>query len=73
MGASAPAKLFLALAALLAVLSVLILPVFLGPLALLASAGAIWRGSRRAGAVLLLASALAMTLGMYLGCRAACA
>lgn len=73
MGASARARLLLALAALLAASSVLVLPVFLGPLALLASAGAIWSGARRAGSLLLFASALAMTLGMYLGCRVACA
>ncbi len=72
MAASSRARLLLALAGLLAALSVLVVPIFLGPLALLASAGAIWSGSRRAGTVVLFASAGAMALGMYLGCRVAC-
>ncbi|HKW78720.1 MAG TPA: hypothetical protein VJQ09_06430 [Candidatus Limnocylindria bacterium] len=73
MSASQRAMLFLVFAAVLAAASLAILPVFLGPLALLASAGAIWSGARRAGAALLFASAGAMALGMYLGCRVACA
>jgi hypothetical protein len=73
MAASSAAKWFLALAALLAASSILIVPIFLGPLALMASAAAIWSGARRGGTILLLASAVAMTLGMYLGCRVACA
>ncbi|OLC54265.1 MAG: hypothetical protein AUH85_12210 [Chloroflexi bacterium 13_1_40CM_4_68_4] len=73
MSPSKRARLLLALGTLLAVASVLILPIFLGPLALLAAAGAIWSGARRAGAVLLFASAGAMAVGMYLGCRVACA
>lgn len=72
MGASARARLLVALGALLAATSIVILPVFLGPLALLASGGAIWSGARRVGTLLLFASAAAMTLGMYLGCRVAC-
>lgn len=72
MTSSGRARLLLALGALFALASVAILPVFLGPLALLAAAGAIWSGARRAGSVLLFASAGAMTLGMYLGCRVAC-
>jgi hypothetical protein len=73
MSASRRAALFLAVATVLAAGSIVILPVFLGPLALLASAGAIWSGARRPGAVLLFASAGAMAVGMYLGCRVACA
>ncbi len=73
MAASSRARLFLAFAALLAATSVLLLPVFLGPLALLASAGAIWSGARRAGAILLFLSAAAMAFGVYLGCQVACA
>ncbi|HYY54893.1 MAG TPA: hypothetical protein VFA01_05890 [Candidatus Dormibacteraeota bacterium] len=73
MSASRRATLLLFAAALCAAASVLILPVFLGPLALLASAGAIWSGARRPGAVLLFVSAGAMAVGMYLGCRVACA
>lgn len=73
MAAASRARLFVALAALLATISVLVLPIFLGPLALLASAGAIWSGARRAGAVLLFISAGAMALGMFLGCQVACA
>ena len=72
MAASSRARAFLALAALLAAASVVVVPVFLGPLALLASAGAIWSGARRPGAILLFVSAGAMALGMYLGCRVAC-
>jgi hypothetical protein len=67
------ATLLLLVATLFAVGSLVILPVFLGPLALLASAGAIWSGARRDGALLLFASAGAMAVGMYLGCRVACA
>lgn len=73
MAASLAAKLFLALAALLAASSILIVPIFLGPLALMASAAAIWSGARRGGTILLFVSAGAMALGMYLGCRVACA
>ena len=73
MSARVRARALLALAALLAVASVVILPVFLGPLALLASAAAICSGARRSGAILLFASAGAMAVGMYLGCRVACA
>ena len=73
MSARVRARALLALAALLAVTSVVILPVFLGPVALLASAAAIWSGARRSGAILLFASAGAMAVGMYLGCRVACA
>lgn len=65
-------RLLLALAAVLAVLSVVILPIFLGPLALVASTGAILAGARRSGSLLLLVSATAMAAGMYLGCRVAC-
>lgn len=72
MAGSSRARLLLALAALLAAASLALLPVFLGPLALLASAGAIASGARRAGALLLLVAALAMAAGMYLGCRVAC-
>ncbi len=72
MSPSSRARLFLVLGVLLAASSVLIVPVFLGPLALLAAAGAIWSGARREGAVLLFAAAGAMALGMYLGCRVAC-
>jgi len=73
MSASKRARVLLALGTLLAAASVLILPIFLGPLALLAAAGAIWSGARRAGAILLFVSAGAMAVGMYLGCRVACA
>lgn len=73
MSASRRRTLLLLIAALLAASSIVILPVFLGPLALLASAGAIWSGARRAGTALLFLSAGAMALGMYLGCRVACA
>ena len=73
MSPSSRARLFLIVAALLAAASVLVLPIFLGPLALLASAAAIWSGARRGGAALLFLSAGAMALGMYLGCRVACA
>jgi hypothetical protein len=65
-------RLLLAVATLLAALSILIIPIFLGPLALLASAGAIWAGARRTGFALLVLSAFAMATGMYLGCRVAC-
>ena len=66
-------RVLLVLAAILAALSVVILPVFLGPLALLASGAAIVSGARRAGLALLVLSAAATALGMYLGCRVACA
>ena len=65
-------RLLLAFATLLAALSVFVLPVFLGPLALLVSAAAILSGARRPGFTLLVLSALAMATGMYLGCRVAC-
>lgn len=72
MSASRRATLLLALGAVLAAVSLVLLPVFVGPLALLAAAGAIWSGARRAGALLLFVSAGAMAFGMYLGCRVAC-
>lgn len=65
-------RLLLAAAALLAILSVVILPIFLGPLALAASTGAILAGARRSGLALLLVSAMGMAAGMYLGCRTWC-
>ena len=65
-------RLLLAFATLLAALSVFVLPVFLGPLALLASTGAILSGARRSGFALLVLAAFAMAAGMYLGCRVAC-
>lgn len=64
---------FLIIGTLLAAASVLLLPVFLGPLALLAAVGAIWNGARRPGAVLLLVAAVGMASGMLLGCVVACA
>lgn len=67
MSRSARARAFLIAGAVLAAASILILPVFVGPLAMLAAAGAIWSGARRAGTVLLFVSAAAMTLGAYLG------
>lgn len=57
----------------LAAASVLILPVFLGPLAMVAAGGAIWGGERFAGTILLFVAAGSMALGMWLGCIVACA
>jgi hypothetical protein len=70
MSRSSRARAFLLIGVVCALASILIATVFLGPLAMLSAAGAIWSGERRAGAVLLFAAAGAMTLGAYLGARA---
>jgi uncharacterized membrane protein YeiB len=70
MSRSSRARAFLVVGVVCAFASILIATVFLGPLAMLSAAAAIWSGERRAGALLLFAAAGAMALGAYLGARA---
>lgn len=72
MSRRARARALLLVGALFAGVSIVFLPILFGPLALLAAGGAIWGGARRSGTILLFASAGALALGLFLGCRTAC-